>query len=101
MLSLPLRQDRPMWQYYVLDRLEGGRIAHLIRIHHAMIDGDMVPGVLDLLSDEPMVNELEVLLEAADKVAPATGGFARGRTTSAARRRGRLRPAREPTQMPG
>ncbi|MFP5346687.1 MAG: wax ester/triacylglycerol synthase family O-acyltransferase [Actinomycetes bacterium] len=47
--------DRPPWDFYVIHGLEGGRLAHLLRIHHGAIDGGTVPLVLDLLSDNPTV----------------------------------------------
>lgn len=51
-----LPKDRPQWDYTVIRGLEGGRLAHLIRIHHGVIDGGTVPTVLDLLSDHPTVD---------------------------------------------
>jgi WS/DGAT/MGAT family acyltransferase len=48
-------KKRPLWDLAVIDGLEGGRIAHLLRIHHGVIDGSSVPLVLDLLSDNPTV----------------------------------------------
>jgi diacylglycerol O-acyltransferase len=51
----PMDKLRPLWDLAVIDGLEGGRIAHLLRIHHGVIDGSSVPLVLDLLSDNPTV----------------------------------------------
>lgn len=48
-----LEMDRPLWELVVITGLEGGRLAHLLRIHHGVIDGSTVPLVLDLLSDHP------------------------------------------------
>lgn len=47
--------DRPPWEYVVIHGLAGGRIAHLIRLHHSLVDGATVPTILDLLSDEPTI----------------------------------------------
>lgn len=47
--------DRPPWEYVVIHGLSGGRLAHLLRIHHGVVDGATVPTILDLLSDEPTV----------------------------------------------
>ncbi|WP_406289751.1 wax ester/triacylglycerol synthase family O-acyltransferase [Embleya sp. NBC_00896] len=34
-----LGRDRPMWDWWVVDGLENGRVAHLWKVHHACIDG--------------------------------------------------------------
>ena len=52
-MSVPLPQSRPLWELVVIEGLAKGRIAHLLRIHHGLIDGSSVPTVLNLLSDDP------------------------------------------------
>jgi WS/DGAT/MGAT family acyltransferase len=52
-MEVPLPKDRPRWELVVIEGLAGGRIAHLLRIHHGLIDGSSVPTVLDILSDDP------------------------------------------------
>jgi len=38
-LSEPLDRGRPLWQFWVLDGLQGGRFAVVTKLHHSMADG--------------------------------------------------------------
>lgn len=52
-MSTSLPPDRPPWDYTVIEGLADGSIAHLLRIHHLVIDGGSMPVLWDLLADEP------------------------------------------------
>lgn len=53
MSAAKLRDDRPLWDYTVIEGLADGSVAHLLRIHHVVIDGGSMPVLWDLLSDNP------------------------------------------------
>jgi diacylglycerol O-acyltransferase / wax synthase len=38
-LSTPLERDRPLWQVWIADQLEDGRIGLVGKVHHCMVDG--------------------------------------------------------------
>jgi diacylglycerol O-acyltransferase len=38
-LSTPLDLERPLWQLYLVENLEGGRHAYISKTHHALVDG--------------------------------------------------------------
>ncbi len=48
-LSQPLDRDRPLWEIWLIEGLEGDRFALLVKVHHCMVDGAAGVGVLRLL----------------------------------------------------
>ena len=54
--SRPLRRDRPMWEFTVVDGLADGKKAMIAKIHHSLVDGVAAVGVLGAIFDaEPRV----------------------------------------------
>jgi WS/DGAT/MGAT family acyltransferase len=62
LVALPLDRSRPLWEVWVIEGLEGGKVGCLSKVHHAAIDGasgnEMTVALLDL-SPEIAVHEPE------------------------------------------
>lgn len=58
-LSRPLDRTKPLWELYVIEGLEDGHVATLLKVHHAMIDGlsgiHLAAAIYDLSPDPPRV----------------------------------------------
>ena len=39
LMAVPLRRDRPLWEIWLVDGLEGGRVGMIEKLHHSMADG--------------------------------------------------------------
>ncbi len=79
--STLLPRDRPLWELWIVDGLEGGRVAMVSKMHHSTIYGsagaDMMAHLLDLdpdgrevekapvIPDEPLPSSVELLRLAA------------------------------------
>ena len=57
----PLDLDRPLWQIWVIEGLEGGRAAMLVKLHHSLVDGirgrEIQQVMYDLAPDAPFARD--------------------------------------------
>ena len=58
LISQHLDRNRPLWEMWVVEGLEGGRFAMICKVHHCMVDGASGVNILTLLMspspDEPL-----------------------------------------------
>jgi len=83
-MSQPLDRDRPLWETWLVEGLEGGHWALVFKVHHCMVDGIAGVGLLRVLLDlgadtevtvpEPWEPQPEP--QGAAKVLDAWGGLA-------------------------
>jgi WS/DGAT/MGAT family acyltransferase len=52
LLSEPLERSKPMWEIFLVPRLEDGRLGLIGKIHHALVDGIAALQIVGLLVDE-------------------------------------------------
>jgi diacylglycerol O-acyltransferase len=61
-LSQPLDHDRPLWELWIADRLDDGRIGVVGKVHHCMVDGIAAVELATLMLDpspESAVTDLD------------------------------------------
>jgi len=49
--ATPFDRHRPLWEFYLIEGLSGGRCALLCKVHHCMIDGVSGAQVLEAITD--------------------------------------------------
>lgn len=87
--SLPLPDDRPRWQFQVVENFEEGATAVIARIHHTIADGVSLLSVMFSLMEE---------MTAEHEAAPPKGGI---RPAAGAPGRGLLKLLSIPLAAPG
>ena len=52
LVAMPLDRNHPLWEIWIIEGLEGGKVAMLSKVHHAAIDGasgeELMIAILDL-----------------------------------------------------
>lgn len=71
-MSRPLERDRPLWELWVADRLEDGRLGVVGKVHHCMVDGLAAVELATLLLD-PSADPPSAELEEWRPAAPPAG----------------------------
>jgi diacylglycerol O-acyltransferase / wax synthase len=69
-MSAPLDHDRPLWELWIADSLEDGRIGVVGKVHHCMVDGiaavELATLLLDATPEPPAGDVLEEWSPAAE-----------------------------------
>lgn len=59
-INLPLERDRPLWDCWIVEGLEHGRFAFVLKMHHAMVDGLAATSLVRTFLDATPIDEAPV-----------------------------------------
>jgi WS/DGAT/MGAT family acyltransferase len=62
-LATPLDRERPLWESYWIDGLEGGRSAFFMKVHHSVVDGVGAIALLGALTQGEGKGVIQVAVE--------------------------------------
>lgn len=78
-------RDKPLWEFHIIDKLEGNRFAMYTKIHHAYADGvTMARWMMQCMSSSPEDTQVVAIWEQEDSGGKARKAEARGMLKSMA-----------------
>jgi WS/DGAT/MGAT family acyltransferase len=76
LLGTPLDRERPLWETYWIEGLEGDGAAYFIKMHHSLVDGVGSVAILNALTADAPGQEPPPLAKRRNRAKPAERGTA-------------------------